>query len=411
MIGLLVLAACDDNENSTSASDNGTGENGDGKVEDVIITIGNLTDQTGVAADAIQYVEMALDDLAGYYNDNNLIPGVKFKVVDYDEQWDTARDIPGYQKLKKDGADFIWTPVAQSLPVLKPHLDRDKFPLFAATANMDQSDLNGGYVFSLGITPKYEAYTLLEWIAENDEDFPSDRPARVGGAAWNDGYNNVLIPAAKEYVDGHDNYEWDKTLLTDFSFNWTTQAEELKDCDYVFVPTPPNIFMRDFRKAGGTAKFLGTDPPAAFLSLIGEAGLWEEADGTLFLRSSRWYNETGEFIDITNQLLSENHSPKEIEEIRSQGCGYIAVKNTYLMLDIVRKAVEAVGAENFDSQALYDAATSWTYEYEGISDFNSFDENKRIAQNYYAVYELDAAEEDIFRVHKDWLPQVTSPEQ
>ncbi len=81
------------------------------------------------------------------------------------------------------------------------------------------------------------------------------------------------------------------------------------------------------------------------------------------------------------------------------------------MLDIVRKAVEAVGAENFDSQALYDAATSWTYEYEGISDFNSFDENKRIAQNYYAVYELDAAEEDIFRVHKDWLPQVTSPEQ
>jgi len=192
-----LFAACNGEETVTP----GNGTNGNG--EEVVITIGNLTDQTGVAAQAIAIIDTALDDIVEYYNDNNIIPGVRLRVVEYDTQYDSAKAIPGYQKLKSDGADFIWTPVTLAVPVLKPRLDKDKYVVFTATANMEEEELNGGYVFSMGITPRYEAYTLLEWIAENDEDFPTGRPAKIGGAAWDDGYNNLLFAGAKEYADAH----------------------------------------------------------------------------------------------------------------------------------------------------------------------------------------------------------------
>lgn len=407
-VTMLLLTACNNKDNDTNlTNDNGSAEYSN--ETNVVITIGNLTDQTGVAAEPMSYIEMALDDMAWYYNQNNLIPGVELKIVDYDDQYDPARDIPGYKKLKRDGADFLWSPVTLAVPVLKPHLDSDEFVLFTATANMSDAELEGGYIFSLGITPKYEAYTLLDWISKNDDDFPTDRPARIGAAAWNDGYNNLIFAAAEEYVKANpERFEWDTSFLTEFKFNWNVEAEELKDCDYVFMPTPPHVFIRDFRNAGGTAKLLGTDPPAAFLGQISDSELWDETDGALFLRSSRWYNETGMIIDITNQLLEERHSVDEASEIREQGCGYIATKQFYMMLDIVRETVERVGAENFSSEELYATAINWKFGLDGMVDFNSFTPTKRISQNYYAVYEGRVSDQDIFRVHDDWIPQVTS---
>ena len=38
----------------------------------------------------------------------------------------------------------------------------------------------------------------------------------------------------------------------------------------------------------------------------------------------------------------------------------------YMMYDIVRQAVEEVGAENFDGQAFYDAAVKFNKSYEGL---------------------------------------------
>ena len=142
--------------------------------------------------------------------------------------------------------------------------------------------------------------------------------------------------------------------------------------------------------------------------MVHTGNLWEQMDGMLFIRSSRWYNEQGPIIDLTNKFLDEKR-PSEADSIRQEGAGYIAVKQTFLMLDIVRQAVENVGAENFNTQALFDAANSWSYSLYGIEDFNSFTETKRFSQNYYAVYEARAAEKDIFRLHDEWLPQVTEP--
>lgn len=375
------------------------------------ITIGNLTDITGPGALGIAYVDMALTDMVEYYNENNIIPGVKLEITEYDTQYDTARVVAGYERLLEANADFIWTPCPIAVPILKPRVDMDEVVTFAATATLDEGELEGGFLFSVAITPEDEAYTLLDWIAKNDKDFPDRRPAIVGAAGWNDAYQEQLFEAAENYCKTHSEiYEWDVTFLTEFKFDWTAEVDELKDCDYVFVPVPPNMFIKDFSRTGGNAKFLGTDPVLAFLRDIDKMGLWEEIDGMYFLRSSRWYNESGPIIDITNQLLDAKHSPQEAEEIRQQGVGYIASKQIYLMLDILKQAVENVGAENFNSQALYKAATEWQFGYEGIPVFHSFTETERIPTHFYAVYEANGNEQGVFRAHEEWIPKITSLE-
>lgn len=45
------------------------------------IHIGELTDFTGSAAPALKNITYATEDVARCYNDNNLIPGVKVKVM------------------------------------------------------------------------------------------------------------------------------------------------------------------------------------------------------------------------------------------------------------------------------------------------------------------------------------------
>ncbi len=411
LLGLVIvlLASCGGGSNGNDNSDSTQVAETKGRVEFVTITIGNFTDKTGVASGALGVIDMALEDIVGYYNEQNLIPGVKLVIITYDGQWKDTEHIPGYEKLRQQSADLVWTPAPPAVETLKPIVDKDEFMLFAATANVDLKELEGGYVFSLGITPEYEAYTLLKWIAENDPDFPKGRPAKIGGAAWLDGYSKIWFEAIEDYADAHpDQYEWMNGYLSEFSFVWDTEVEGLKDCDYVYVPAPMHMFARQYRDAGHTAKFIGTDVQAAFLGSIDNAGLWNEIDGSLFIRSSQWFNEKGTIVDLANQLLMENH-PDTAEETRRVGSGYLSIQQEYMLLEIIRNAVETVGAESFDSQALYNAATSFTFSLDGTKEFASFDENKRYAQNYYGIYKINADQKDLFRIDPQWYEQVFSP--
>ena len=353
---------------------------------------------------------MALEDMVEYYNEENLIPGVELKVETYDGQWDPSRYIPGYEWLQNRSADLIWTPAPPALETLKPRANEDEFVIFGATANWKQEELNqGGYVFSLGITPEYEAYTLMKWIAENDPDFPQGRPAKIGGASWLDGYSNIWYDAAENYADTHpDQFEWEAGYENNFLFIWDVEVEGLKDCDYVFLPTPMHKFIETYTNAGHTATFVGSDVQAAFLGMIDQMEQWDEMDGMLFTRSSRWYNEEGPIIDLTNKVLNEKH-PDIADETRRTGSGYISAQQIVFMLEIIKQAVEAVGPENFNSQSLYDATTSFSYTLDGVDNFASFDETKRYAQNYYGIYEARVEGENLFRSDPEWLEQVFTP--
>ncbi len=379
----------------------------------VLITIGNLTDMTGVASSALVPEHMALADMVEYFNAQNLIPGVQLEIVTYDGQYDPTRDIPGYEWLKLQGADLIFTPIPHTPETLKSSVEADEVVLFSSTAR-EEATTPPGWIFAMDAIPSCYSEAILNWIAENDPDFPQDRPARIGGAFWNDSYGPAILDGGEAYANAHpDQYEWVAGCLNYYSFIWDTEVEALKDCDYVFPPVPPNAFITQYRDAGATAKLIGFDAHLAFFGQLIGADLWDEIDGMLFVQPSRWWNEEGQIIDLTKQLLYENH-PVEADEIIHVGSGYLTAYQFYLMLEIIKDTVEAVGPDNFDSQALYDAATSFTFSLDSIDDFATFDETKRSIQNYFGIYEADATQQDIFRISPQWQPihysEATAPD-
>ena len=130
-----------------------------------------------------------------------------------------ARTVPGYERLKQQGVDFITTCAPGVAVSLKPLVDADKMVLFAQMDEMAAIE-PPGYVFSLACLPEHEAYTLLNWIAENDWDYKKHGPAKLGAAAWRESYATSFVQAMKDYVKIHpEQFEFVAGHLPDFKFD------------------------------------------------------------------------------------------------------------------------------------------------------------------------------------------------
>lgn len=378
-------------------------------LEPATITIGNFTDITGPSSNPMSVIGMALEDMVKYYNEQNFVPGVELEMISYDGQMDPAKDVPGYEWLKEQGADLVFTSMPSTATTLKSVVDEDEMVLFTMVPDIGALS-PPGYIFCTANTlGNYQSYTLLKWIAENDPDFPKDRPAKIGGAFWAEAYSQTFLDGMEKYCERHpEQYEWEGGYLNNFSFIWGAEVEALKDCDYVMPPGPMQHFVREYRDTGYTAKLIGTDFQIAMYGMVDDLDLWDESDGMLLIRTGPWWNEDVELIKLSNQLLHE-YRPDEMDTIIRKGPGYQAVRGIYIMMEIITDTVETVGAENFDSQAIYDAAQSFSLTLYGIEDCHSFTDTKRTSLNYFGMYELRGAEKDIFRIDPEWIPVVYEP--
>ncbi|NQT74733.1 MAG: ABC transporter substrate-binding protein [Chloroflexi bacterium] len=394
------------------SGDNGTVENGgdvgddvDIEREDVTITIGNLTDKSGPTANALSIMDMGLQDMVKYFNDENLIPGIELKVIEYDAQYDPSKHIPGYEWLKERGSDVIYSSDPNAIETLKSRVDKDQIVTFASNAQAVLLE-KPGYAFTAGTYPVDLYYTFLDWIADNDWDYATNGPAKIGMAGWTTAINVAMTEGMEGYCNEHpDRFEWAGEYLIDMGFNWGHEVEALKDCDYVLPPVGSFVtFVKQYKDIGGRAKFFGADPHAAFFSLISDAQLWVEIDGMLIVRESDYWNEEGELINLAKQLLHENH-PDSAQKIMRSGVSYMVTYHHYILLEIIKNAVEAVGPENIDSQAIYEAAQSYSLTIDGVQRF-SFTDTKRFGCDNVGIYEANGAEETIFRVDSEWIPMI-----
>ncbi len=97
---VFVLAACGGGESSPAATNDTEPEPVlTPSPEPLVITIGNLTDVTGPSASAQEVINLALDDIINYYNDEDVIPGVAFELLHYATRLDPSRYTVGYEWL------------------------------------------------------------------------------------------------------------------------------------------------------------------------------------------------------------------------------------------------------------------------------------------------------------------------
>ncbi len=377
--------------------------------EPVVITIGNLTDKTGPSANPLSLIDMALEDTVRYYNEDNLMPGVEFKVIHYDTQLDSSNDIPGYKWLKGHGADIMFTAIPSAAITLKPLLEKDKMVLFSVVPDREAVE-PPGYVFSAGTTLcEFHSYTLLEWIAKNDADFPTNRPAKIGGAGFPTSYMESTLRGAKEYAKAHpDQYEWEGEFVSSFKFTWQTEAAALKNCDYIIPPSLMNQFVDECHNSGYEGKFVGTAINLAFFNFIDKDDIWDDIDGMRIIMPNWWWNEDSEVVDLSKDLLERYHPGRSAEIMRTSN-GYLTVNTVYIILELVRQTIEKVEPQNFSSQALHDAASNFSLNIDG-KETDTFSEEKRLSRNWFAIFEFDADERDLVRLNPDeWLDVIQQP--
>lgn len=156
---------------------------GGGEGGGVTVRIGLMTDVTGPASPALRPIVEAYVDTARYYNDENLIPGVKIKLSMWDTHFDNARLIPGYDWLKGQGAKVIMTVLAPDGEVLRPFAERDKIPILTMGEPHGIEDPPGWLFATSGFTGE-GMYTMLKWVWDNDWDH-SKGPAKIGYGGWN----------------------------------------------------------------------------------------------------------------------------------------------------------------------------------------------------------------------------------
>ncbi len=370
------------------------------------ITIGNLANLTGPSSASTRLIDMALEDLVAYYNSNSLIPGVELEIITYDKQLDAENDLLGYEWLKENGSDFIFSSVPMTGVTLKDRAAADKFLVFETNGFAEVVEPHG-YVFVLGSVLEYEIYTLLDWIAEYDWDYQTRGPAKIGGIVWDEAHSNKVFTAVRNYARANpDQFKSPGRFFSGSSF--TSQVEAVQGYDYVFPTIVPMSFIRAFKNSNDNAVFFGADTHLNYLGTISNVGLWGEIDGMLFISDDQWWNEDGLMADLSNQLLQLYHAD-DIKEIQRSGGAYLSAGAINTMLDIVATTVENTGPEEFSSQALYSTIQSYSAAVDGIEDYYSFSGTKCYATNYYSIFKASAAEEDLLRDDNSLQRLITNP--
>ena len=385
---------------------------GGGQPGVVAITIGEITDLTGPGSPAVITLHYCLQDMISYYNDEGLIPGVKLKMVSWDNQYDPAREVLGYDWAKGKGAKVIVVVIPQSGVMLQPYANRDHVPIVALSTHKDTLD-PPGWVFSMSNSADMHLKSLLKWISEEHWNYAQEgRVFKLGLAGWSEPQILAIKQAMEEYQqDNPDQLDFVGSYIVPFStMIWGHEIDALKDCDYICVMGyPMGSFMKRFQEKGYHATFI--DPSAGAASyrgfLVDMLG-WEGLDGTLTSNSAPFWTDDTPIVRLARQLL-ELYRPGQAEDVIYAGLAYVGgVHNLLNAFQILANAVEAVGAENFDGQAYYDAAIKFKTSgpmWEGYPQWE-FTETKRYLVNSLIVSEFSAEVEDLVNL-SGWLPLIT----
>lgn len=369
------------------------------------IVIGEHTDLTGVSATACAVMHKALEDVVRYYNEENLIPGAELKVLAYDNAYNPARDVPGYEWLRERGAKLIISPLPTTGEVLKPFAEKDKCFIASLSTTSPMVD-PPGWVFSL--SPRYaeQIPVLLKWVSENDWDYAAEgRPPKVGFLAWNQPSGIDQERAFREYVQAHpDKFDYVGSFLPPVGTNtYGVELNALKDCDYIMpITVTIGYFIRQYSEWGlSGATFISESSAAAFFGFIVDIAGWKAVDGFLGLHTVPWWGEDCEGVKLAEKFL-QDYRPRETEQLIHAGSSYEGSVYCFrAAMKLLEKAIGEVGVANVNGQALYDAALDFEVAWEGMPKW-WFSPTERVMVHDVVAYRWSAQQENLIKV-SDWL--------
>jgi hypothetical protein len=363
------------------------------------ITIGIITDFTGPTGSALMPLQWAFEDQIKYYNDKDLIPGVKLRLIGYDGRMDPSRTLSGYAWLKERGANVMCVIYDYDAAILKPFAERDKMPIisFIGLSSLAEPP---GWVFIPNTCRERVVVSGLKWIGEQWDQ--SQGILKIGVVTFNGSSAIASDETLKAYCQNHpDRFDYVAGFREPVTqLTWAGQVQKLKDCDYVCFPgitgTMVATFMQQYRAAGGKARFYSDESIPAFWDYLIRTDGWSILDGTLCYISAAWWTDTFPVVDLAKELLLQNH-PNEADETMMNGNNYLGgFVQAYFIVDLVRETVNEAGA-NFDGQALYNSAVKFSLSIEGVGEWG-FSNTERVAGHQTKMYQISAQAKDLVAI-------------
>ena len=380
--------------------------------ENVTIVIGDLTDLTGPGASAMKPISWALEDYCNYVNEQGLCKGVTFKVVSYDTKYDPSRFSTGYDDLKNQGANIIFTGPPAMADSIKARAEIDTMPVICASSTANMID-NPGYVFTLTVHDRYRVPALLKWVSQND--WKGTGAARLGLVGYSMAPSPDAEAALKKYCQDHpDQYTLAGTTLVPMgTMTWSAEVQAYKDCDYLFIAanggTMASTFVDQYRKAGGTAKLIGTDALNAYVGAVTDKAGWAAVDGTLTGGNWGYWTHESTEVDLIKELLEKNH-PGDAAALMKVGSGAVGGgMDAHVTVMLLMEVVKKIGADKMtgegSGEAIYNALQEVTVEPDGFYPVD-FPDGQRQGARYIQVQRWSAADQTL-NIITDWIPVPT----
>ena len=384
----------------------GCGGGEEEETETKTIVIGDLTDLTGPAANAMTPISWSLQDYCNYVNSEGLIHGVELQVVQYDTKYDTSRFSLGYDYVRSQGADVIWTGFPGCAEALKARAEIDGIAVIEASASVPVVDSPGAVFCEAGLM-RGIVPAQLAWTYENH--WEGTGLATIGMASWNVAPNTDTEIALKKYCqENPGQYTLVGTSMVPAgTMTWSAEVAQFKDCDYVWFGSggavAPTTFIDQYRKGGGTATIIsGGGTMCSYVGAITDKAGWAACDGLLESINWGWWTSDYKQTQLAIQLLQENHPSEATSMINRQASS--ALVNAHVAVELIRAVVKKIGTEDLSSRAIYEGLQDISISLSGYpTPTLDYSDGNREGIQYFEIYEWSAAEQNLVLV-SEWIP-------
>jgi len=324
------------------------------------VTIGIMLDFSGPAGDQGRRNSRLWKDMIEYTNLYDPIVDaqgnkITLKVVEFDNEYDPGKTMIGYTGFLDQGVDLLVCSYPQDGEILKDRLAEDKIPMYIGGPSITCLE-PPGYIFSMASPSRNQVEFFLKWLSTEEWDYQTmGRKPKVGAFGWDMTVSWERVDWAEAWVGDHpDEFEWIGSEIAAYgTTNWLREAERLKDADYLIVGTVgPGVstFVNQARTLGFEGVFVVDWPQVAFWDTYVEACTPESLEGSIFGSNSPFYWEDSPTSENIRTVLGAV-DPEMIPDTLN-----VVVNSVRIPIECVRAAAQAVGAENVDGEAIYQAS-------------------------------------------------------
>jgi ABC-type branched-subunit amino acid transport system substrate-binding protein len=334
---------------------------------DKVITIYAMGDYSGPYGGITTPGLPAHRDVMKYWEKNNLIPGAKYQLKWSDSGGVLARATSIFRRLKESKPKPLLIVIAQTgeAEALRPLFEESKIVLFSWGASAKVTYPVGKYVFGNMVSYPDQFGFFIDYVSKNWDYAKMKRNPKVGILTWDTAFGRgfesdvTMAYAAQKKVDIIKPFQFAPTAPVDVSTQLLSLNKEGADWIYSSWLAPQTATVcKDLARLGfkDKIKYAGSCPTGdVFLKRL--AG--DDAEGFLSTHSYATFDEDPNSLWI--KMFKENHRKPE-----DMAYGYPQMAcGTMTILEAYRRAIQKVGWEKLNSDALSEAL-------ESLKDFDAW---------------------------------------